>query len=241
MELTGKTALVTGSARRLGKAIALQLASGGAEIALHYNHSADAAAQTAAEITDIGSKVELFQADLSDPEQIADMFTSIARKMGKLDLLVNNAAVFHRTPLETLTAQQWDAEFAINARAPALCIHHALELMSEGGAIINILDIGAEKARAGFPAYSASKGALLALTRSAAKALAPKIRVNAVSPGASMWAEDTTEDEKQTVLAQVPMAREGTAFDVAAAVVFLAKQDYITGQNIRVDGGWHMG
>ncbi len=241
MELTGKTALVTGAAKRLGKAIAIELARGGADLALHYNRSADAAAQTAREIADIGCDVELFQADLGDPQQIADMFSSIAKTMGKLDLLVNNAAVFHRTPLETLTAEQWDAEFAINARAPALCIHHAMELMSGGGAIINIVDIGAEKARAGFPAYTASKAALLGLTKSAAKALAPKIRVNAVSPGASIWAADTTEDEKQTVLAQVPMAREGTARDVAAAVVFLATQDYITGQNIRVDGGWHMG
>ena len=241
MELSGKVAFISGAARRLGKAITLELANAGADIALHFNKSADEAVATAELVQTRGRKVEMFQCDLANPERIAEMFDAIANKFSRIDILVNNAAVFNRTPIETLTAGQWDTEFAVNARAPALCIRYALPLMSNGAAIINIVDVGAEKARASFPAYTASKAALLGLTKSLSKALAPKIRVNAVSPGAAIWTDQTTQQEKLNVLKQIPMGRIATPEDIAHAVVFLAKHDYITGQNIRVDGGWCMG
>ena len=170
------------------------------------------------------------------------MFSAVGERFGRLDVLVNNAAVFDRTPIETLTAKQWDAEMAVNARAAALCIRWAVPLMADGGAIVNITDVAAEKGWAGFPAYCASKAALLALTKSAAMALAGRnIRVNAVAPGVVQWREATTEDRKKDVLSRVPLRRAGSADDVAAAVVFLARHDYMTGQNLRVDGGWNMG
>ena len=242
MELEGKVALVTGAARRIGRAIALALAGAGADIALHFGRSGEEARRTADEIRAKNRRAELFPADLADPAQIERMFAAVAGTFGRLDVLVNNAAVYVRTPLEELTAEQWDAQIAVNARAPALCIRHAVGLIGEGGVIVNITDISAEKAWPGYPAYCASKAALLALTRSAAKALAGRnIRVNSVAPGLVVLPDDADDATIQRVLAQVPMRRPGRPEDIAAAVLFLVTNDYITGQNLRVDGGWHMG
>ncbi len=246
VDLDGKIALVTGSARRVGRAIALALAHAGADVIIHYNRS-QADAEATAGCCRLGrSEAEShlcipIQADLSKPEQIEAMFAAVGEKFGRLDVLVNNAAVFARTPLETLSAEQWDVQMNLNARAAALCIRHATGLMSDGGVIINITDIAAEAGWAGYPAYCASKAALLALTKSAAKALAERnIRVNAVAPGAILWQDDTTEAEKQAILDKIPLKRLGCPADVAAAAVFLAGHDYITGQTIRIDGGWYM-
>ncbi|MHC4981915.1 MAG: SDR family NAD(P)-dependent oxidoreductase [Planctomycetota bacterium] len=242
MDLDGSVAMVTGAARRIGRAIALALAEAGAHVALHYRRSASDAEATAEAIRAAGRRAELFQADLADPTAIAAMFAAVRETFGRLDILVNNAASYARTPIETLTASQWDSQMAVNARAPALCIRHAIELMGEGGAIINIADIAAEKPFAGYPAYCASKAALVALTKAAAKALAGRnIRVNAVAPGVAVWQDDLSDKQKREVLSQVPMQRAGSASDVGAAVVFLAQHDYITAQTLRVDGGWHMG
>jgi NAD(P)-dependent dehydrogenase (short-subunit alcohol dehydrogenase family) len=170
------------------------------------------------------------------------MIAGAAEAFGRIDVLVNNAGVYKPTPLTELTAEQWDFHMAINARAPALCIRHATAIMPDGGAIINITDIAAEKGWAGFPAYCASKAALLALTKSTAKALAKRnIRVNAIAPGVAEWSPADSEKARQMVLAQVPLKRPGTTADIAAAAIFLAENDYITAQTLRVDGGWHMG
>ena len=242
MELEGKSALVTGGAVRLGRAIVLELARRGADIALHFGRSAEAAEQTAGLVRQIGRRVEVFQADLSQPDDIAAMFQRVAAAFDRLDVLVNSAAVYNRTPIDELTAEQWDAEHAVNARAPALCIRYASALMTGGGAIVNITDIAGGKAWGGYPAYCASKAALTALTASCARALAGRnIRVNAVAPGAILWDAGADEATQQQVLAQVPVKRCGTPDDVAAAVAFLAEQDYITAQTLRVDGGWYMG
>ena len=241
MELAGKVALVTGAARRVGRAIALATARAGADVAVHYNRSGAQAQAAVEEIQAVGVAAEAIRADLADPAEIESMFSGIRERFGRLDVLVNSAAVFDRTPIESLTAEQWDAEMAVNARAAALCIRWAVPLMADGGTIVNIADVAAEKGWAGFPAYCASKAALLALTRSAAMALAGRnIRVNAVAPGVVQWQEGATEGEKQDVLSRVPLRRAGSADDVAAAVVFLARHDYMTGQNLRVDGGWNM-
>jgi NAD(P)-dependent dehydrogenase (short-subunit alcohol dehydrogenase family) len=242
MELQGKTALVTGASRRVGRAICLGLARAGADLAIHHNHSELEAQALAEEVRQLARRADLFRADLADPAQIEAMFAKLHASPGRLDVLVNNAAVYHRTPIDSLTAEQWDAELAVNARAAALCIRHAIALMPDGSAIVNITDIGAERGSASFPAYAASKGAVLALTKTTARALAPRgIRVNSVAPGVAIWPEGITEERKARVLAQVPLRRPGTPEDIASAVVFLLQQDYITGQDLRVDGGWHMG
>jgi len=243
MDLNGKVALITGGAKRVGRAVALALAREGADVALHYNHSAGDARDAADRIRRLGRRAELFQADLADPPRIRALFEALAGEFDRLDVLVNNAAVFGRTPLATLTAEQWDGQLAVNARAAALCIRYAAGLMCPaGGAIVNITDSGAEKGWAGYPAYCASKAALAALTKSSAKALAgDNIRVNAVAPGAVQWAEGQTEEQKAAVLMQIPMRRIGSPDDVAEAVLMLCRSDYVTAQTIRVDGGWHMG
>ncbi|HDZ19918.1 hypothetical protein LCGC14_0094970 [marine sediment metagenome] len=241
MELHGKIAVVTGAARRLGRAIATGLADAGADVAVHYHRSARAADETVQAVRRAGGRSEAFQADLADPADIERLFEAIAQTFSHVDVLVNSAATYNRTPIDSLTAAQWDAELAVNARAPALCIRYALPLMPDGGAIVNITDIAAERTWPGFPAYCASKAALAALTGSSAKALAGrKICVNAVAPGAILWQDDCTEQQKQNVLKQVPLPRAGTPEDIAAAVVFLVRNDYITGQTLRVDGGWCM-
>jgi pteridine reductase len=242
MELLDSVALVTGGARRVGRAIALALADEGCDVALHYHSSADDATATAEAVAARGVRCKLLRADLADPDAIARMFADLAADWdNRLDLLVNNAAIYQRTPWEELTAEQFDRQMAVNARAPALCIRHALDLLPAGGAVVNVADVSADRPWGGFGAYCASKAALLAITRSAAKALGPKgIRVNAVSPGVAEWSDIADEQRKASVLKQIPMGRPGSPRDVAEAVVFLARQDYITGQNIRVDGGWVM-
>lgn len=239
MDLTGRTALVTGAARRVGRSIALALARGGADVAVHYNRSAAEAESLAAEIRRLGRRAECFPADLADPLAIEALFAALANAMPPLHVLVNNASTYPRTPLESLSAEQWDAVLAVNARAPALCIRHAAAIMADGGSIVNITDSGAQAGWAGYPAYCASKAALESLTRSAARALAGRnIRVNAVGPGVVAWEDQTDEAVRATVLAHVPMKRPGTPEDIAAAVVFLAQSDYVTAQILRVDGGW---
>lgn len=241
MELQGKIALVTGASRRIGREIALALAQAGADLALHYFHSAQPARQLTDEIRSLGRRAEAFQADLAVPQQIADLFEAVGAAFGHLDVLVNNAAVCHPTPIDTLTPQQWDDQLAVNARAAALCIHHALRWMSAGGTIVNIADAAAN-ARPDHVAYGASKAALVALTANCAVALAPRgIRVNAVSPGIALWQEGEGEELKQQMLHRIPLGRIGGAESVAQAVLFLIRSDYITAQNLRVDGGWHMG
>ena len=246
MELAGKTALITGGARRVGRAIALSLAAGGADIALHYSRSADQAEATAGDIRRLGRRCERIAADLSQPADIERMFQQVAARLGRLDILVNNASVYDRAPLETLSAAQWDAEMAVNARAPALCIRHAAAMMTSGGAIINITDSAAQLGLPNFIAYAASKAALESITKSAALALASRaIRVNAVAPGVVAWPEkqptdDAAEAYHQRVLEQVPMRREDRPDDIAAAVLFLVRNEYVTGQSLRVDGGWNM-
>ena len=243
MDLTGKVALVTGSAKRVGRAIAEGLAEAGADIVIHYGRSADAASETTDHIRrTFGRRVEAFQADLADPGQIERLFRQIAEAFGRLDVLVNSAAIYNRTPIDTLTAEQWDREMAVNARAPALCIRYALPLMTDGGVIVNLTDIAADKPFPGYPAYCAAKAATTALTKSAAKALAARnIRVNAVAPGAILWEEDRDAGDTQHVLRQIPMKRAGAPVDIANAVLYFVGNDYVTAQTLRVDGGWHTG
>jgi NAD(P)-dependent dehydrogenase (short-subunit alcohol dehydrogenase family) len=242
MDLQGKLALVTGGAVRVGRETALELARAGADVIIHYHRDREKAEQAVAQIKSLGRQSISLRADLTDPSQVEKLFADVARHFGRLDVLVNNAATYNATPWESLTAEAWDKEFNANARAPALCIRHALGLMkANGGAIVNITDIKADNPRADFPAYCAAKAALVCLTRSAAKALARhNIRVNAVAPGVAEWSGQEDGAYRKLVLSRIPLRRIGTPQYVAQAVVFLAGHDYITGVNLHVDGGWDM-
>ncbi len=233
--------LVTGGARRLGRAIALGLAQEGYAIGLHYHHSAEDAMQTAEEIRAAGAPVSLFQADLTQPDQIEVMFAEVERQFGRLQVLINSAAIMVHGNLSQLTIPVWDAIMALNLRAPWLCSQYAARLMqNSGGVIINISDSGSRKTWTGYSAYIISKAGLEVLTRLLARTLAPTIRVNAVAPGLILPPESMPDEDWQRLIKRLPAQKAGVPDDVVSAVLFLIRNAYLTGQILVVDGGYQL-
>jgi pteridine reductase len=237
-------ALVTGAARRIGAAIARRLHADGYDLALHYHDSADAMRALAAELEAARSgSVLTLQTNLADFDRLPELVAKTVGHYGRLDALVNNASTFFPTPAGAATPAQWDALFAVNARAPYFLAQAAApHLAASGGAIVNLADIYALQPRADLSAYSASKSALLGVTRALAVSLAPKVRVNAIAPGAILW-PDAGVDEglQQALLAKTPLGRTGTPEEIAGVVAWLLRDaDYVTGQVLRVDGGRHL-
>jgi len=239
MELQGRVVLVTGSAKRLGRSIALELAQAGADVVVHYHRSAGEARSLVRQIHTLGRRAISIAADLTEPPQIARLFELIDENLQRLDVLVNNASLLERGPLEQMTVEQWERLMAINARAAALCAQQAAKRMKQSGQgrIINMIDVAATRPFAGYVAYCSSKGALATLTRTLAKALAPQILVNGVSPGLILLPEGQSDRQIARLMEKVPMGRAGRPEEIAATVRFLAETDYITGQIIDVDGG----
>ena len=234
-------ALVTGSARRIGAAIARRLHAAGFDLALHYRDSAGEAQALAAELESArAGSVVLLQADLAQFDRLPELVAKAVGRFGRLDALVNNASAFYPTPFGTTTPAQWDELFAINARAPFFLAQAAApHLASANGAIVNIADIYAERPLRGHAVYAMGKAALLQMTRALALELAPQVRVNAVSPGAILWPENGKDPEAQSaLLARTPLGRIGTPGEIAEAVRWLLQDArYCTGQVLRVDGG----
>jgi len=231
-------ALVTGAARRLGREIALCLAQEGYAIGLHYHSSEDSAQETAAEIRSLGVPVQLFRADLTRADEIQALFKQVANQPHLLQVLVNSAAVMPKGSLRDLRPAQWDDTMALNLRAPFLCSQQAGRLMEHtGGVIINISDSGARKTWTSFPDYVVSKAGLEVLTRLLARTYAPKIRVNAVAPGLILSPDGIPEESWHHLVDRVPARKAGTPKDIAETVLFLIRNNYITGQTIVVDGG----
>jgi NAD(P)-dependent dehydrogenase (short-subunit alcohol dehydrogenase family) len=233
-------ALVTGAARRLGREIALALAEKGYNIGLHYNTSRNEAEETAQKIEKIGRKVIFCQADLQDPLQINTMFQQIKNSGIDLKVLINSAAIMPRQPVGEITVESWDEVMNTNLRAPMLCCQAAARLMPDGGVIINITDSGAGKAWVNYGAYTISKAGLEVLTSVCAKAFAPKIRVNAVAPGLILPSPYISSEEWDKLVQRVPARRAGSVSDIVQAVLFLIHNGYITGETIRVDGGYKL-
>lgn len=230
--------LITGAARRIGACIAWQLAEAGYALALHYRNSAAEATALAAELA-AHTRVELFQADLLDPAAPAQLLAQVLQRFGRLDALVNNASGFYPTPLEELQLAQYDELMISNARAPLfLCQAAAGELRQRGGAIVNLVDIYAERPLARYVPYCMAKAALVALTCGLARELGPQVRVNAVAPGNILWSENLDKaDTPEAVRERTALQRSGDPTDIARAVAFLLREPYITGQVLRVDGG----
>ena len=238
--LQGKVMLVTGGAHRVGKAIAMELAREGATVNFTYHSSEAEALQTVDEIMRMPGKAAAYRCDQTDLKQIESVIHEIATRSERLDGLVNCASIMQEVPFNEVTPENWDVTMAVNARGPFFFTQAASRLMLEGksgGSIVNILDESAIEPTKYFVHHSASKAALHMLTRSTALALAPKIRVNAVLPGPVLMPEGADEEKWQRLEKNTPLKRLGTPEDVARAVVFLLKEDFITGQVLVVDGG----
>lgn len=237
-------ALVTGAARRIGAAIARRLHADGYDLALHYHASAADMRVLAAELESIrpGSVLPL-QADLAAFDRLPELVAQAVGRFGRLDGLVNNASAFFPTPMGAATPAQWDTLFAVNARAPFFLAQAAApHLAASGGAIVNLADVYALQPRADLAVYAASKAALLGATRALAVALAPRVRVNAIAPGAILWPDAGADEElQQALLAKTPLGRTGTPEEIAGVVAWLLRDaGYVTGQVLRVDGGRHL-
>lgn len=243
--LSGKSALVTGGARRIGRQIALSLAQAGACVALTYRTSASEAAQTASEIEARGCRALAVECDVRSEASVRQALDTTIAQFGRLDVVVNNAAVFEPAPLESITLAQWDRVFETNARGPFLVAREALpHLRAVQGRIINIGSLGGLHAWAGHAHYCASKAALHMITQGMAKSFAPEVSVNCVAPGWIEMDERSSGQPNQAAhfAAKTPMRRNGAADDVAQAVLFFATGPaFITGQILSVDGGLGLG
>jgi len=236
--MTQPLALVTGGAQRLGKAFALTLARMGYSIALHYNTSEKAAQQTKVEIEALGAKVHLFQADLTQPAQIESLFDNVERLT--LNVLVNSASLMPVGNPRELELRDWDSALDLNLRAPFLLAQQAAKRMTAGGLIVNISDIGAQKAWSRYPSYAVSKAGLDSLTKLLARALAPTIRVNAIAPGLVLPSDVVTREQWKQLVEKLPLKRAATLDEITSALEFLIHNEYITGQTIVVDGGYSL-
>jgi pteridine reductase len=239
--LTGKTGLVTGGARRVGAAITRRLHAAGANVLVHYRDSDTDAAKLVAELNGVRSKsAATVKAELLAPIAPRALVSAALESFGRLDILVNNASSFFPVALGAIEASHWEELMGSNLRAPLFIAQEAAaELAQREGAIVNIVDIHAERPLKGYPVYSIAKAGLAALTRSLAVELAPKVRVNGVAPGAIAWPEDGQFEpaERERVIATTPLGRTGTPEDIAQAVHFLVCAPYVTGQILAVDGG----
>lgn len=236
--LSGKSAFVTGGARRIGRSIALALAAAGADVTISYRTSKREADETVAEIARMGRKALAVKCDVRSEALVQAAVASTVSHYGRLDVLVNNAGIFETASLDQLSLEQWDAVFETNTRGPFLVSREALpHLRAVQGRIINLGSLGGMQAWAGHAHYCASKAALHMLTQAMAKAFAPEVTVNCVAPG---WIEmDGDSPELAARFAsKTPLKRNGTAEDVAKAVLFFAGQSsFVTGQIFAVDGG----
>jgi NAD(P)-dependent dehydrogenase (short-subunit alcohol dehydrogenase family) len=239
MNINGKTALITGGAHRVGKAITLGLAQKGANVVINFNASAEPANQTAAEARSLGVGSLAVQCDVSSHDQVIWMIASAVEEFGGIDILINSASWFQKTPFPMEDFSDWFKVIDILIHGSMYCANALAPTMKERGegAIINIVDRSAWHPFRGFAAHSVGKAGLLAFTRQLAIELAPEVKVNAVSPGPVLPPPGYTDEQAERVAQGTLLKRWGTPKDVADAVLFLIESDYITGEVITVDGG----
>jgi pteridine reductase len=238
--MTRPLALVTGGAQRLGKAFALTLARMGYSIALHYRGSADEAKKTVKEIRALGVDTFEIRADLTVPKKIDFLFSLVDEFKSPLQVVVNSAAVMPAGNPRELELKDWDSALDLNLRAPFLLAQQAAKRMTSGGLIVNITDIGAQKAWSRYPSYTVSKAGLESLTKLLARAFAPSIRVNAIAPGLVLPSDVVTKEQWDKLVERLPLKRAATLAEVTSTLEFLIKNEYITGQTIVVDGGYSL-
>ena len=232
-----RVALVSGAAKRLGRAVALRLATDGANLVIHYRNSQKEAQETVAEVKKLGRRAFAVPADLTNVSEIKNLFAQTDEHFGRLDILVNSAANFIETPFASTTESDWDRALDSNLKAYFFCAQAAAPaLKASQGVIINFADIGGILGWPGFIPHSISKAGVLMLTRALAKELAPQVRVNAIAPGTITMPGDPPEWQ-QDFIKRAPLRRTGTSSDIADAVSFLVNAKFITGHTLIVDGG----
>jgi NAD(P)-dependent dehydrogenase (short-subunit alcohol dehydrogenase family) len=237
-KLSGQIALVTGAARRIGREIALSLSAEGARVVIHYGHSQTEAEAVVAEIQAAGGEAFSVQAELTHIADITRMFDEVQKRLGALDILVNNAAKFAPTPVGETTEQQWDQLLDSNVKAQFFCSQSAAPLLKRSGRgrIVNIASLGGLLAWSKYTGYCVSKAGVIMLTRCLARALAPEVTVNAIAPGTISFPDDAPE-LAELYVRQAPLKTTGNANDIAQAVLYFVHAPFVTGQVLAVDGG----
>lgn len=234
--------MVTGGAHRVGKAITLMLAHAGANVVVNYNRSAEAAEETAAEARTAGVDALAIQCDVADWPAVQRMAATVQDRFGRVDVIINSASLFRRTPFPSSEIESWRQVIAVSIDGAYFVCNSMVPMMPpEGGAIVNIVDMAAYQPCPNFAAHGVGKAGLLALTRQLALELAPSIRVNAVAPGYVLPPPHFSEDQTDRAAARTLLARWGSPDDVAGAVKYLLEAEYITGEVIVVDGGERYG
>jgi len=236
VEIDGADVLVTGSAKRVGRVTALTLAERGANLAVHYRTSDDAAGETADEGRSLGGDATTVRSDLSTVEGARAAVDGAVEGLGGVDVLVNNASVFYETPIEDVEADEWDRNLDVNLRAPFFASQRAA---AEGvDKIVNIAGVAARRPFPSFLPYSVSKAGIVSMTEGMAKGLAPEVTVNAVAPGTVLSPPDRSEEEERRIAERTPVGRIGDPEDIADTVAFVvASSDFLNGAVIPVDGG----
>lgn len=233
-------AIVTGAAHRLGKVFLVALARHGYAVLLHYHGSESKAFETAAEIKKLNIPVFLSQADLTNPNEVYSLFDRVDKIPHPLTVLINSAAIMPIGDPHTLAIRDWDTAMNLNLRAPFLCAQEAVKRMTHGGLIVNVSDVGAQKAWSRYPSYSVSKAGLESLTKMLARSFAPSVRVNAIAPGLVLQSDLVSQEEWNRLVGRVPLKRPAMVEEIASALEFLLTNEYITGQTIVVDGGYSL-
>jgi NAD(P)-dependent dehydrogenase (short-subunit alcohol dehydrogenase family) len=236
--LEGKVALVTGAAKRIGRSVALRLASEGADVIVNYRTSKGEADEVVAQITSMGRRALAVQGDVAKKADVTALFTALEKQFGRLDILVNNAGMFFPAKFEELSEEQWDRILDTNLKSQFLCSQAAAPMLRRNGRgrIVNFASLGGLLAWPDYAHYCVSKAGVIMLTRCMARALAPEITVNAIAPGTISFPGDAPEIAEDFIR-RAPLQRTGTAMDIDDAVVFLVQSSFITGQVIVVDGG----
>lgn len=239
MELRGRVALVTGAGRRLGRAMAAALADRGMTLAIHHHASSAGANELREEVIAAGGRAVCFQADLTDAEAARSLPERVVAEFGRLDVLVNSAAVMQRLDFEETSPEQWDAVHALNLRAVFFCTQGAAAaLRATSGKVVNLADLAGLEPWSGFAAHSVSKAGVVMLTKVLARSLAPEVTVNAIAPGAVLVPEEYDAEERERLARATPLRRLGSPSDVVSALLYLLEGgDFVTGEILVVDGG----
>jgi pteridine reductase len=242
MELCGKAAIVTGGAVRLGRALALALGEEGVRVCIHYGSSASAAEAVVGQIRAMGSDAVAIQADLGRPSEVTSIVERAAAHLGQVDILVNSAAIFEPGNWDDTTGANWDRHFAINLKSPFFLSQAFAVQVGRGrpGHIVNIADWRGARPGPDHMAYTLTKAAIIAMTKSLALALAPNIQVNAIAPGLILPPPGQDQAYLERKASQVPAQRVGSPQEIARAMVFLLRSDFVTGDLVFVTGGEHL-